>query len=145
MTALIQIAFGGQCAEQLFFGDVSTGPGGDLAYATNVAAEMAGSCGMLGSLISFAAIGQGGLRDTNVVGRVLADGPARAQVEGTLQAQQAVVTDLLDQHRYLVEALRDALIERHELVGEEITDVLEAAEAVHGRVIDLREGRRLAQ
>ncbi len=145
MTALIQIAFGGQCAEQLFFGDVSTGPGGDLAYATNVAAEMAGSCGMLGSLISFAAIGQGGLRDTNVVGRVLADGPARAQVEGTLQAQQAVVTDLLDQHRYLVEALRDALIERHELVGEEITDVLEAAEAMHGRVIDLREGHRLAQ
>jgi hypothetical protein len=56
-----------------------------------------------------------------------------------------MVTNLLDQHRYLVEALRDALIERHELVGEEITDILEAAEAVHGRVIDLRDGRRLAQ
>jgi len=145
MTALIQIAFGGQCAEQLFFGDVSTGPGGDLAYATNVAAEMVGSCGMLGSLTSFAAIAQGGSSDGNFVGRVLSDGPARAQVEGTLQAQQAMVTALLDQHRYLVEALRDALMERHELVGEEITDILEAAEAVHGRVIDLRDGRRLAQ
>ena len=27
MTALIQIAMGGQVAEELFFGDVSTGPG----------------------------------------------------------------------------------------------------------------------
>ena len=38
LTALIQIAIGGQVAEELFFGDVSTGPGGDLLYATNVAA-----------------------------------------------------------------------------------------------------------
>ena len=56
MLALIQIAMGGQCAEEIFFGDVSTGPGGDLLYATNVAAEMVGSCGMIDSLISFAAI-----------------------------------------------------------------------------------------
>jgi len=145
MSALIQIAFGGQCAEQLFFGDVSTGPGGDLAYATNIAAEMVGSCGMLGSLISFTAAAHGGFTDTNLVARVLADGPARAQVEETLQAQQSLVTELLDEHRYLVEALRDALIERHQLVGEEITDVLEAAEGSHGRVIDLRDGRRPAQ
>jgi ATP-dependent Zn protease len=145
LTALIQIAFGGHCAEQLFFDDVSTGPGGDLAYATSVAAQMVGSCGMLGSLVSFAAVQHGGLSDTNLVGRVLADGQARLQVEETLQAQRTMVTELLNQHRYLVEALRDALVERHELVGEEITDILEAAEAVHGRVIDLRDGRRLAQ
>ena len=93
MTALIQIAFGGQCAEQLFFGDISTGPGGDLAYATTVAAEMIGSCGMLGSLISFAAAGSGGITDTGLVGRVLADGPARAQMETTLHGQQSMVTE----------------------------------------------------
>ena len=145
MTALIQIAFGGQCAEQLFFGDVSTGPGGDLAYATTVAAEMIGSCGMLGSLTSFAAVQNGGAMDAGLVGRVLADGPARAQMETTLQAQHSTVSELLSQNRHLIEALRDALIERHELVGTEITDILEAAEVMHGRVIDLRDDRRLAQ
>ena len=31
LTALIQIAMGGQVAEEIFFGDVSTGPAGDEA------------------------------------------------------------------------------------------------------------------
>ncbi len=34
LLGLLRIAFGGQAAEELFFGDVSTGPGGDLQYAT---------------------------------------------------------------------------------------------------------------
>ena len=38
---------------------------------------------------------------------------------------------LLGANRHLVEALRDALIERHELVGHEITDVLEGAREAH--------------
>jgi cell division protease FtsH len=38
-----------------------------------------------------------------------------------------------------VSALRDALVERHELIGHEITDVLEAARAAGpDDVIDLR-------
>ena len=43
MIHLMQIAMGGQSAEEIFFGDVSTGPGGDLLYATNVAAQMVGA------------------------------------------------------------------------------------------------------
>ncbi len=43
------------------------------------------------------------------------------------------------QNRHLVEALRDALIERHELVGREITDILE--DARDARVVDLRDAR----
>ena len=56
MSALVQVALAGQCAEEIFFGDVSTGPGGDLLYATNAAAEMIGAHGMEGSLVSYAAI-----------------------------------------------------------------------------------------
>ena len=56
MLALIQIAMGGQVAEELFFGDVSTGPAGDLLYATNVAAQMVGAAGMTDTLVSFQAI-----------------------------------------------------------------------------------------
>ncbi len=89
LRALVQIAFGGQCAEELFFGDVSTGPGGDLLYATNCAAEMVGAHGMDASLISYLAVQNGALSDTNIVGRVLADDRGRDQVEALLQEQKA--------------------------------------------------------
>ena len=127
MTALIQIAMGGQVAEELFFGDVSTGPGGDLLYATNVAAEMTGSCGMGETLVSYAAIQNSAFSDTNIVGRVLGDAEGRARVEELLQRQKVVVRGLLESNMHLVAALRDALVERHELIGTDITDVLESA------------------
>jgi glycosyltransferase A (GT-A) superfamily protein (DUF2064 family) len=44
-----------------------------------------------------------------------------------LQRQKVVVRGLLETHAHLVGALRDALVERHELIGTEITDVLEQA------------------
>ncbi len=138
LKALVQIALAGQCAEELFFGDVSTGPGGDLLYATNCAAEMVGAHGMDASLVSYLAVQSGALSDTNLVGRVLADDRGRDRVEALLQEQKRVAAQLLAGSRHLVEALRDALLEREELVGHEITDVLEAAAAA-GRVVDLRE------
>ncbi|HVQ88517.1 MAG TPA: AAA family ATPase [Actinomycetes bacterium] len=139
MLALIQIAMGGQCAEEIFFGDVSTGPGGDLLYATNVAAEMVGSCGMMNSLISFAAVQNSALNDSNIVGRVLADEKGRATVEDLLQEQKVIVKGLLEENAHLVCALRDALLEREELIGREITDILKAAqENGPDQVIDLR-------
>lgn len=145
MRSLVQIALAGQCAEEIFFGDVSTGPGGDLLYATNAAAEMVGAHGMDGSLVSYAAIQNSSFSDTNIVGRVLGDDRGRDQVEALLQAGRCEVKALLEQNTHLVEALRDALIERAELVGKEITVVLERAAAEHAGatpvsgVIDLTE------
>lgn len=126
LVALVRIAFGGQVAEELAFGDVSTGPSSDLAYATRVGAQMVGSAGMAGSLVSFAAaeaspVGEG------LVGRVLGDASARGQLEELLAAQREAVRALLGANTHLVAALRDALLERHELIGHEITDVLAAA------------------
>jgi ATP-dependent Zn protease len=129
MKALIQIAMGGQTAEELFFGDVSTGPAGDLAYATNIAAQMVGAAGMAGSLVSYAAVQTHALSDTNLVGRVLGDGPGREAVERLLDEQKAAVVSLLQDNLHLVEALRDALLERDELIGSEIVEVLENASA----------------
>jgi ATP-dependent Zn protease len=139
MTNLIRIAMGGQCAEELWYGDVSTGPGGDLLYATNVAAQMVGACGMEGTLISYAAIQHGPFNDGNIVAKVLADDEGRSRVETLLAEQKAYTLDLLGRNRHLVEALRDALLEHDELIGHEITDVLEAAHARQANVIDLRE------
>jgi ATP-dependent Zn protease len=127
LLGLVRIAFGGQAAEELFFGDVSTGPGGDLQYATEVAAQMVGASGMGGTLVSFAAVHGSSLADPGLVGRVLADTDGRRLVEELLAGQRDAARELLREHRHLVEALRDALLERHELVGSEITDVLEAA------------------
>ena len=121
LRALVQIALGGLVAEELFFGQTSTGPASDLAAATRTAAQMVGAAGMTGSLVSFMATGQ------DLVSAVLGDRAARAQVEGLLDAARDTVRTLLSRNLHLVEALRDALLERHELIGAQITDVLEAA------------------
>ncbi|HEY3925811.1 MAG TPA: AAA family ATPase [Acidothermaceae bacterium] len=159
LLGLIAIAMGGQSAEELFFGDVSTGPSGDLVAATRVAANMVGACGMEHSLVSFGAVQNSGFSDTNIVGRVLGDKDGRAAVEEVLQQQKLRAKALLDDNRHLVTALRDALLERHELIGTEITDVLEQAQREHGArqtrsigsgttttpVIDLREAAQPVQ
>ncbi|HEX3706299.1 MAG TPA: AAA family ATPase [Mycobacteriales bacterium] len=141
MMGLIQVALAGQCAEEIFFDDVSTGPAGDLLYATNVAAQMVGAAGMTGTLVSFAAIQGSAFSDTNIVGRVLADAAGRTRVEQLLQEQKTAIKALLEANAHLVEALRDALLERNELIGHEITDVLTAAGPHNPApdVIDLRD------
>ncbi|MDQ1714110.1 MAG: cell division protease FtsH, partial [Frankiaceae bacterium] len=138
MLGFIQIAMGGQVAEELFFGDVSTGPSGDLLTATQIAAQMVGSAGMMDTLISFGAVAGGGFNEPNLVSRVLDDGDGRAMVEKVLQEMKANVQTLLAGNTHLVEALRDALLERNELIGAEITDVLVAA-ARPPVTIDLRD------
>jgi ATP-dependent Zn protease len=151
MEHLIQVAFGGQVAEEIFFGDISTGPSGDLQYATTVAAQMVGSAGMADTLVSFAAVQGSALSDSNIVGRVLGDGEGRRMVEAVLVRQRDLARELMGQNQHLVVALRDALVERHELIGQEITDILQAAQQGHastaqtlgqeGSVIDLRDDR----
>jgi ATP-dependent Zn protease len=129
LAALIAIAFGGQVAEELFFDDISTGPAGDLAYATTVAAQMIGSAGMEGTLVSFAAAPSGMFGGGDLVSRVMGDGDGRQMMESLLNRTKAEVRSLLAANRHLIEALRDALLERHELIGREIEQVLTEAEA----------------
>ncbi len=140
MHALIEIAMGGMCAEELFFTEASTGPSGDLAYATQVACEIVGSAGMAGSLVSLAAVENGALNNSNLVGRVLSDVHTRPEVDRILAQSKARTRALLDANRHLVEALRDALLERDELIGDEITDVLDGAgpAVTEGLVIERR-------
>ena len=143
LRGLVQIAFGGQVAEELFLDDISTGPAGDLVYATEVAAQMVGASGMGDSLVSLAGA-QGGPFSSSLVSRVLGDTAGRASVEQLLHAEKARVRGLLAANRHLVAALRDALLERHELIGHEITDVLQDAAAAHVQVPDIIDLRRVA-
>jgi ATP-dependent Zn protease len=113
-------------AEEIFFGESGTGPGADLAQATEIAAMMVGALGMQGSLISYEAV-QDGVFNRNLVGRVLADSEARHRVDDLLNTQKERTRMALEDNRDLIDALRDALIARDELVGEDIVQVIEEA------------------
>jgi ATP-dependent Zn protease len=139
VRAMIEIAFGGMVAEELFFGESSTGVAGDLQAATVNACQMVGLLGMGNSLISVGAIESlgGGL-----VGKVLADDARRAEVETLLADSKESVTRMLDEHRHVVEALRDALLVRSELIGDEILDVIRRAQGDPDILpVNLRDGR----
>jgi cell division protease FtsH len=126
VRAMIDIAFGGMVAEELFFGECSTGVASDLQAATLNACQMVGQLGMGTSLISVAAIEhQGG----GIVGKVLSDEPSRAEVEAFLDDSKSSVARMLEGHRHVVEALRDALLVRSELIGDEILEVIGRATA----------------
>ena len=123
----IAIALGGLVAEELCLGESGTGPASDLAYATGLAAQMVGSFGMAGSLISYEAIAQGAVSQTNLVAKVLGDSDGKQRVEDILEAQRARVREVLEENRDVHAALRDALIERDELVRDEIINVIDKA------------------
>ncbi|MEY2421855.1 MAG: cell division protease FtsH [Acidimicrobiaceae bacterium] len=119
LLSLIRIAFGGMVAEELAFGESGTGPSADLAEATKMAATMVGALGMGGSLLS--------LGTDDVVAKVLDDDRSRDAAEAILVEAKADAMRLLAAHRPIHNALRDALLERDELVGEEILEVIRAA------------------
>jgi ATP-dependent Zn protease len=134
IVSLIQIALGGMVAEELFFGESGTGPGGDLQVATSAAAHMVGSLGMAGSLISYEAVqGPAG----NLTAKVLSSDDGREAVETILNEAKADVRVMMKAHAHLVEALRDALLARDELVDDEILAVIREAEA-RGPAVVLR-------
>lgn len=121
VRALIDIAFGGMVAEELFFGEASTGVASDLQAATVNACQMVGLLGMGTTLVSSAAMEYpaGG-----IVSKVLSTDSGREEVESLLHASKESVTAMLGEHRHVIEALRDALLERNELVAEEIIEVI---------------------
>jgi hypothetical protein len=87
---------------------------------------MIGSLGLGGSLVSFRAVNEG-VFDPGLVGRVLGNGEAKRSVETLLKREKRAVKTLLNKNQHLVIALRDALLDRDELIGEQITQVLEGA------------------
>ena len=124
IESLVEIALGGMVAEELFFGETSSGVANDLQQATTLAAQMVGSLGMSGSLVSYEAVQTG---PANLVAKVMSIDEGRERVEVLLEEARARVRSMLDANRNVVEALRDALLDRDELVGEEILAVITAA------------------
>ena len=124
MESLVEISLGGMIAEELFFGETSSGVAGDLQTATTLAAQMVGSLGMAGSLVSYEAVQTGG---ANLVAKVLSMDEGRDRVEEVLESARQRVHAMIDGNRHVVEALRDALLDRDELVGDDILAVIASA------------------
>jgi ATP-dependent Zn protease len=125
LESTIRIALGGMCAEELFFGEHGTGPSSDLVAATSLGAQMIGSFGMGRSLVSYEAVSNGGHSSPNIVAKVLSNDETKREVEDLLVDQKNQVRYKLEHNRDLVEALRDALLEKEELLGDDIRAVLE--------------------
>jgi cell division protease FtsH len=127
LESMLAISLGGMSAEELFIGEPGTGPASDLAYATEVAAMMVGALGMGGSLVSYEAVAEGPVSTRNLVGKVLGDAEGKKKVGELLDDQKERAIAVLDENRDVVEGLRDALLERDELLGDEILEVIRAA------------------
>jgi ATP-dependent Zn protease len=127
LESMMAIALGGMASEELFLGEPGTGPASDLSTATQTAALMVGALGMAGSLVSYEAVAEGPISATNLVGKVLSDPDGKRKVEELLDAQKERAAEVLESNRDVVAALRDALLDRDELIGGEIVDVIHAA------------------
>lgn len=126
LEATLKIALGGMAAEQLYFGESGTGPSSDLQAATLLAAQMVGSFGMGSKLVSYEAVSDGPYGSSNIVAKVLSSDDTKREMEDLLRRQKDQVGHLLEKNKDLVDALRDALLDHEELLGDEIASVLAA-------------------
>jgi len=120
LLARIQVSLAGLVAEEIWYGQTTSGPSSDLVNATRNAAAYVGVYGMGRSLISAAASGPGPYGETDPIGVVLSDAERRKEIDAILNDCRDSVRNLLLKKRHVVEGVRDALLEREELVGDEI-------------------------
>jgi len=131
--SMIAVALGGRIAEEVMFGEISSGAGNDIEKATDIARKMVCEWGMSEIL---GAITYGKKEEQVFLGR---DYGARTQdyseqtareidqeVRSIVQEQYARVKELISANRDKLERLSAALIERETLDSEEIAAVIEA-------------------
>ena len=114
----IRVALGGRAAEQLVYGEVTTGAESDIEQLTVIARQMVGRWGMSDAVGAVAvipadsrAMTMPGVAETSPESRRLVDEEVRAIVE---QAQREA-TELLAEHRDQLESLTRALLEAETL------------------------------
>jgi cell division protease FtsH len=117
ILADIQISLAGLVAEEIWFGQTTSGPSSDLVAATYRTCQYVGIYGMGRSLIS-ATMDINELE--NPAGAVLSDPDRRKEVNEVLDDCRRRVRSLLEAKRHVVVGVRDALLEREELIGDEI-------------------------
>ena len=120
---LICSALGGLIAEEVMFGETSPGATMDLANATEHASQYVGLWGMGKSLVSFGAMRPSAL-DGDPIRAVLSDPDRKKEIDELLEDCRRRVERILRSKRHVVEAVRDVLLEREELIADEIEELM---------------------
>jgi ATP-dependent Zn protease len=120
MVARIQVSLAGLVAEEIWYGQSTSGPSSDLVNATRTAAAYVGLFGMGRTLSSVAAAGPSPFGDVDPIGRVLSDKERLQEIDALLNDCKDRVRNLLLKKRHVVDGIRSALLEREELIGDEI-------------------------
>jgi cell division protease FtsH len=128
VMARIKTALAAGAAENVWFGETTTGVSGDLRQATWAAATMVGLFGMGKELYSFGTIPDE-LAGGSSIGTLLRDAEVRGEVNGILLEARKEIEVLLREKGAIVEGVRDALLEREEIIGEEIERLFARLEA----------------
>ena len=127
VMARIKTALAAGAAENVWFGETTTGVSGDLRQATG-GCTMVGMFGMGKELYSFGTIPDE-LAGGSSIGTLLRDAEVRGEVNVILLEARKEIEVLLREKGVIVEGVRDALLEREEIVGEEIERLFARLEA----------------
>jgi cell division protease FtsH len=132
LDAKIKVALGGRVAEEIVYGDITTGAESDIQQLTNIARQMIGRWGMsekLGPVTLIPQDGQGpllpGASETSPQTQWLVDQEVQALVENA----HAHVTQLLGGHRGQLEELAHALL---------VAETLDAVDAYGAAGVPMR-------
>ncbi len=151
-------ALGAMAAERVFYGENSTGVGGDVQGATARAAWMVGACGMAPEQVDLASTngratkktldarrdviaqrlqqigtqimnrtGDGGVLGHDPLAGVLNDRDKRAFAAQLLGQAYVTAHAFILQNKEAVEKIADELVEKRELFGDELVQILESA------------------
>jgi len=122
----LTILLGGRVAEELVFGDVTTGAGNDIERASNIARKMVCEWGMSEEIgpLNFAG------PDEHGRGRQAFSGETAVKIDkavvGLVQEARDTATRLLTENRLIMKAMADALLERETITGEDIERLMAA-------------------
>jgi cell division protease FtsH len=125
----LAIRMGGRVAEQLVFGQPSTGAANDLAGATDLATRMVREFGMSPALgpVGFASGSPMFLGTEQVRSRPYAEQTQRVvdeEVAALLREAEGRATAMLGEHREALDRLTELLLERETVDGTDIDEVL---------------------
>jgi len=124
ILARIQVSLAARASEELFLDVNLNGVTSDLESATTLAGLYVGAWGMDGTLISFVA-----LSNPFAGGSPSMPPEFSKRVEAVLQSQFKGVKRLLQDHSEALIAVAEALIERDELVADDIKQLIDEADA----------------
>ena len=119
----IVVALGGLAAEEIWFGETTTGPSSDLRHATRQAAIMLGLLGMGDDLISYGVLPQSGFND-GPLAAILGNEQSRKAIGALLSEAKQQAVELLRANEPAVRALSERLLEKDEVAGEELEEIM---------------------